>query len=59
MWTLSLIHIYEAVRLLNLSASKGFAPAQFILGRLLYKGEVIPKDIKKAVEWLDLSLIHI
>ena len=41
------------MRLLNLSASKNFAPAQFILGRLLYKGEVIPKDIKKAVEWLD------
>ena len=41
------------MRLLNLSASRNFAPAQFILGRLLYKGEVIPKDIKKAVEWLD------
>ena len=41
------------MRLLNLSASKNFAPAQFILGRLLYKGEVLPKDIKKAVEWLD------
>ena len=41
------------MRLPNLSASKGFAPAQFILGRLLYKGEIIPKDIKKAVEWLD------
>ena len=41
------------MRLLNLSASRNFAPAQFILGRLLYKGEVVPKDIKKAVEWLD------
>ena len=41
------------MRLLNLSASKDFAPAQFILGRLLYKGEVVPKDITKAVEWLD------
>ena len=41
------------MRLLTLSASKGFAPAQFILGRLLYKGEVIPKDIRQAVRWLD------
>ena len=39
--------------LLNLSASRNFAPAQFILGRLLYKGEVIPKDIRQAVRWLD------
>jgi len=46
-------NIDEAVRLLTLSASKNFAPAQFILGRLLYKGEIVPKDIKKAVEWLD------
>ena len=46
-------NIDEAVRLLNLSASKNFAPAQFIFGRLLYKGEVVPKDIKKSVEWLD------
>lgn len=45
--------IDEAVRLLNLSASKDFAPAQFILGRLLYKGKVVPRDITKAAEWLD------
>lgn len=46
-------NIDEAVRLLNQSASKDFAPAQFILGRLLYKGEVIRKDIRQAVCWLD------
>ena len=43
------------MRLPNLSASKGFAPAQFILGRLLYKGEVIPKDTKKAIEDLKIT----
>ena len=46
-------NIDEAVHLLNLSATRNFTPAQFILGRLLYKDEVIPKNITKAVEWLD------
>ena len=40
-----------------LALEEGFAEQIFgvlvILGRLLYKGEVIPKDIKKAIEWLD------
>ncbi len=37
----------------KVSAESGFAPAQYLLGKLLYKGEVIPQDLKKAIEYLE------
>ena len=43
----------EAIRLLTESADKNFAPAQYTLGKLLYRGEIIPRDLERAVGYLE------
>lgn len=43
----------EAIRLLTESADNNFAPAQYILGKLLYRGEIIPRDLERAVGYLE------
>lgn len=39
--------------LLTLSADKGFTPAEYLLGKMLYKGVAIPQDILKALAYLE------
>lgn len=46
-------NIPEAIKLITESAEKGFAPAQYLLGKLLYKGEVIPRDLEKSISYLE------
>lgn len=50
---LFLQNIPEAIKLITESAEKNFSPAQYLLGKLLYKGEVIPCDFEKAIEYLE------
>ena len=51
--TVMFVDIPEAIRLLTESADKHFAPAQYILGKLLYRGEIIPQDSERAVGYLE------
>ena len=37
------------------SADKGFAPAEYLFGKLLYEGRLIEKDLTKALEYLEKS----
>lgn len=37
------------------SASGGFAPAQFVLGRFYALGVIVPQDYNKAIEWFNYS----
>lgn len=37
---------------LTRSADNGFATAQYLLGKLLYSGELVPININKALEYL-------
>lgn len=53
---LFLQNIPEAIKLITESADNSFAPAQYLLGKLLYKGEVIPQDLKKAIEYLEKAV---
>ncbi len=46
-------NIDEAVKLLTSSADLGFAPAQYLIGKLLYQGEIIPKDLQRAIDYLE------
>lgn len=46
-------NIPESIKLITESAASGFAPAQYLLGKLLYKGEVISPDLKNAIEYLE------
>ena len=52
-YILLLQNIPEAIRLLTESADKNFAPAQYILSKLLYRGEIIPQDLERAVGYLE------
>ena len=45
--------IPEAIRLLTDSADKGFAAAQYQMGKLLYCGEVADQDINRAIDYLE------
>lgn len=47
------LDIPEGIKLLTESADKGFAPAQYLLGKLLYQGECIPQDIRRAIDYLE------
>ena len=46
-------NIPEAIKLITESTDKNFAPAQYLLGKLLYKGEIMPQDLEKAIECLE------
>lgn len=48
----------EAIKLITESTDKNFAPAQYLLGKLLYKGEIIPQDLEKAIECLEKAAIQ-
>ena len=37
------------------SADKGFAAGQYQMGKLLYRGEVVPQDVSRAIEYLERS----
>ena len=37
------------------AADKGFAPAEYLLGKLLYEGKLIEKNTEKALEYLEKS----
>ena len=43
----------EAVRLLTAATDKGFIPAEYVLGKLLYRGEVVKRDVEKALGYLE------
>lgn len=45
--------IPEAIRLLTESADSGFPPAEYLLGKLLYHGEVVGRDIGKSLLYLE------
>ena len=45
----------EAVRLYRLSAKQGNAEAQYNLGLMYEKGQVVPKDFKEAFKWSKLA----
>lgn len=46
-------NIPESIKLITESADSSFAPAQYLLGKLLYKGEMIPQDLNKAIGYLE------
>lgn len=41
-------NIPKAIKLITESSDSGFAPAQYLFGKLLYRGEVIPQDLEKS-----------
>jgi TPR repeat protein len=45
----------EAVRWLNLAAPKGHYQAQALLGRILFRGEGVPRDRARGLMWLTLG----
>lgn len=47
------LDIDEAVRLITESANNGFAPAQHLIGKLLYQGDIIPQDLQRAIDYLE------
>ena len=44
--------ISEAIRYLKQAADAGFKPAQYVVGKMYYKGEGADQDLKKALEYL-------
>ena len=49
------IDIDEVIELLTQSAICGFAPAQYLFGKLLYQGELVPQDLESAVRYLEMA----
>ena len=45
----------EGFKHLKTAADKGFAPAEYLLGKLLYEGKLIEKNTEKALEYLEKS----
>lgn len=45
----------DAVRWLNLAAPKGHYQAQALLGRILFRGEGVPRDRARGLMWLTLG----
>lgn len=45
----------EGFKYLKTAADKGFAPAEYLLGKLLYEGKLIEKNTEKALEYLEKS----
>ena len=41
----------EAVKWYRKAAEQGFAAAQYDLGRMYFKGEVVPRDYTEAAKW--------
>jgi TPR repeat protein len=48
-------NVEEAMKLLLLSASQGYKDAQFKLGLLYFKGEVIPVNMFKSYVWISIT----
>ena len=46
----------QALRWLNLAANKGQARAQALLGSVMFKGEVVPRQAARGLMWLTLAL---
>lgn len=46
----------QAVRWLNLAATKGQARAQALLGHVMFKGEVVQRQAARGLMWLTLAL---
>ena len=46
-------NIPEGIRLITEAADSSSAPAQYLMGKLLYQGQVIPQDLKKAIDYLE------
>jgi TPR repeat protein len=45
----------QALRWLNLAANKGQARAQALLGHLIFKGDVVPRQAARGLMWLTLA----
>ena len=45
----------QALRWLNLSANKGQARAQALLGHVMFKGDVVPRQAARGLMWLTLA----
>jgi TPR repeat protein len=45
----------QALRWLNLAANKGQARAQALLGNVMFKGEVVPRQAARGLMWLTLA----
>ncbi len=43
----------QALHLLAQAADTGFDAAQYLMGRLLFKGEVVPQDLKRSISYLE------
>lgn len=46
----------EGIYYLTKAANEGLADAQYVLGVCYYRGEVVPFDFDKSVEWLDKAI---
>jgi len=49
--------IPEALRLLELSVDKGFTPAEYVYGKLLYQGDLLPQNTQSALEYLEKASV--
>ncbi len=45
--------IPEGIKNITESADAGFSAAQYLLGKLLYQGEIIPQNLEKAIDYLE------
>ena len=41
----------DAIRLFRKSAAQGYAPAQYLMGRMYYLGHGVTKDYKETIKW--------
>jgi TPR repeat protein len=46
----------QALRWLNLAANKGQARAQALMGHVMFKGDVVPRQAARGLMWLTLAL---
>ena len=50
--------LQQALEWLKETAQAGMAQAQYRLGKMLYQGDFVPKDVAQAIEWLRKAAIQ-
>ena len=50
--------LQQALEWLKKAAQAGMAQAQYRLGKMLYQGDFVPKDVAQAIEWLRKAAIQ-
>ena len=50
--------LQQALEWLKKAAQDGMAQAQYRLGKMLYQGDFVPKDVAQAIEWLRKAAIQ-